>query len=83
MKELVGKRFLAETKGYPPGLVELKLLEISDSEQYLNLEYISGHTKWVSLKDYENSFKFIEVLPEKSSRTKRGAARTSGKILGV
>lgn len=59
-KEHVGKRVLANlSSNYPTRpTIELQVLEISPSSDYIKFKYLSGHDGW----EYKDKYDLVEVL---------------------
>ena len=55
--DLIGKRALVRRKPYFE-VIEVKILEISPSGEYIKLEYLTGHKSWESI----HSLELIEPL---------------------
>ena len=63
-EKLVGKRVLV--KGLFD-LNELKILEVSPAKQYVKVQYmLTGHVKWLPVKELDADYKVLEVLEDES-----------------
>lgn len=69
MNELLGKRIIVKWQpgfGMSPRLIEMKVIEISPSKDYLKiLSEFEGFVKgWISTESFTDDYEIIEVLGE-------------------